>query len=168
MLLLFCEVSIFVPRSFAPLSPPLILLIHPCLHFFTSFPLNSHTSTGGQRAGDSVWISAVSYRGGGWLLRADRVKIGGALRCATVSCGIGGIRKGQRADLSTCLPACVTGQETAALSFVCLCLQIIRWDVLLLLCPFSNDTAYYVWIYVFLEVYVSCEALIASSTAGSE
>ncbi len=60
-----------------------------------------------------------------------------------VSCGIGGIRKGQRADLSTCLPACVMGQETAALSFVRLCLQIIRWDVLLLLCPFSNDTACY-------------------------
>ncbi len=165
MLLLFCEVSIFDPRSFAPLTPPLILLIHPCLHFFTSFPLNSHTSTGGQRAGDSVWISAGSYRGGGWLLRADRVKIGGALRRAAVSCGIGGVRKGQRADLSTCLPACVTGQETAALSFVRLCLQIIRWDVLLLLCPFSNDTAYYG--YVFLEVYVSCEALIASSTTGS-
>lgn len=123
-----------------PAHPPVPSLLH---LFSFKHPFYSHTSTGGQRAGDSVWISAGSYRGGGWLLRAECVKIGGALRRAAVSCGIGGIHKGQRADLSTCLPACVTGQETAALSFVRLCLQIIRWDVLLLLCPFSNDTAYY-------------------------
>lgn len=85
-----CPSLIFIPlldslTSTHPTHPPVPSLLH-----LSSFihPFYSHTSTGGQRTGDSVWISTGPYRSGGWLLRAERVKIVDALQHATVSCGM--------------------------------------------------------------------------------
>lgn len=89
MPLLFCEVSIFDPYSFAPLTPPLILLIHPCFRFFTSLSLNPSTPTPRLEDKGPVTLSGSPLgRTEEWLIRAERVKIVNALRHATVSCGM--------------------------------------------------------------------------------
>lgn len=138
-----CPSLIFIPlpdsvTSTHPTHPPVPSLLH-----LSSFkhPVYSHTSTGGQRTGDSVWISAGPYRSGGWLLRAERVKIVDALRHATVSCGMEGyVKVSSLIWAPVFLPVWRAKKPQLCPLYVFAC----RLSCGMSRCrPFSNDTAYY-------------------------